>query len=91
MADMNKEIRVKIITHEVTGLMIAMSDDLPGLYVHGRTSKDLERAIPIAIRDILEAQTGRKIRVTRDDDVDANSPFVPAAIRYQSKAEAEAA
>ncbi len=52
--DMENVINVDIQTHRETGLILATSDDMPGLYVHARSFEELERRLPIAIRDILE-------------------------------------
>jgi hypothetical protein len=60
MSDRNDRIEHRLITiqtirHRETGLIVAMSDEMRGLYVHARTDADLLERIPIAIRDILEA------------------------------------
>lgn len=60
-----QQFKVDIIQHEKTGLLVATSDDLPGLYAHGRTMEDLEKAIAVAIKDILEAKTDRKVQVKK--------------------------
>jgi predicted RNase H-like HicB family nuclease len=60
---MVESFEVRIMRHKKTGLFLAISDDLKGLYVHARTEEDLLQRIPIAARDILEAETGEKVKV----------------------------
>jgi hypothetical protein len=60
MSDSNGRVESRLITiqtirHRDTGLIVATSDEMRGLYVHARTDADLLERIPIAIRDILEA------------------------------------
>lgn len=50
-----KRWTVETIKHRKTGLKVAVSDDLPGLYVHGRSDEELFERIPIAIKAMLEA------------------------------------
>lgn len=52
-------IKVEVINHKATGLMIARSDDLQGFYAHGRTIEELERNIPAAIEALMKARTGQ--------------------------------
>ncbi len=51
----HKLITLELMTHETTGLMVAVSPEMKGLYVHARTEKELLERIPVAIRAILEA------------------------------------
>lgn len=69
MSDRNEQVEHKLITiqtirHRETGLIVAISDEMKGLYVHARTDADLLERIPIAIRDILEADGYQVIRCT---------------------------
>ena len=45
------EILIKPRWHKKTGLIVAISDDLPGLLVHARTLDELEEQLPGAIRE----------------------------------------
>lgn len=76
-----KQIKVDIIQHEKTGLLIATSDDLRGLYAHGRTMEDLEDAIGAAIKAILEAKLGRAVDVSKRDDT-KRSGFYPTKMTF---------
>lgn len=50
-----RTIRIKVLAHKKTGLFMALSDDLPGLVVHARSTEEIDKKMPIAIREILEA------------------------------------
>lgn len=39
-----------------SGLIVAYSDELPGLLVTGRTEREVSERLPRAIREILKAQ-----------------------------------
>lgn len=54
------EISVEIVTNEKTGLMVDFSDDLTGLYAHGRTLEELETNTLTAIADIVGEIIGKK-------------------------------
>ena len=56
-ADINyREVRITTLTHQETNLMMAFSDDLPGLLVSGRSHEEIRQRIPGAITEMLEAQ-----------------------------------
>lgn len=54
-ASETRHIRIKTLVHEKTGLLIASSEDLPGLLVHGRNADELTQRLPVAIQALLEA------------------------------------
>jgi predicted RNase H-like HicB family nuclease len=77
--------RVETVEHRETGLLVAMSDDLPGLYVHGRSEEELEERIPVAIKALLEAQglkVGAIVKCKRDD---LPKEFHSNVIRYAAE------
>lgn len=76
-----QQIRVSIRQHEKTGLLIATSEDLRGLYAHGRTMEDLEAAVAIAIKDILEAKLQRSVEVSKRSE-ERLSAFVPTELTF---------
>lgn len=84
MAD--KLINIDILRHGENGLYVAFSDDLRGLYVHGRTVAELNERIPVAIRDILEA-SGRKVESVTPVDEDGleSTGFDPTHRRFQMR------
>lgn len=51
----SKVINIEIVRHRDTGMYLAYSDDMKGLYVHARTVDELNGRIPVAIKDIYEA------------------------------------
>jgi hypothetical protein len=53
--DRHKVIRITTVVHKTTGLLVAYSDDLKGLYVHARDDDELRERLPVAIRAVLEA------------------------------------
>lgn len=61
---MSRTIEIDIIQHRDTGLLIATSTDLRGLYAHGRSYEELIENACTAIQAILEAK-GERIRVVR--------------------------
>jgi len=85
---MSKETRlitIKVIRHNETGLFVALSDEMMGLYVHARTEEDLLERIPVAIRDILEADGFNVVNISEVDtppEVDAG--FVPALRKFEA-------
>jgi len=50
-----KRIRIEILKHRDTDLWLAISDDLPGLVVHGQSHGELEDRIEPAILALFEA------------------------------------
>ena|SRR5579863_7361295 len=49
-----KLIKIQTLAHADGGLFMAISDDLDGFSLAGRSSIELERKLPEAIRDFLE-------------------------------------
>lgn len=66
-------IEVHILTNRESGLLLAVSDDLKGLYVHGRTEAQLFERIPQAIKALLEASGKVDVVVFQDADNDDNA------------------
>lgn len=50
-----KIIKIRVLCHQTTGLLMATSEDIAGLVVHGRSNEELEKKIPLAVRDLLQA------------------------------------
>jgi len=61
-------IRVQIMRHKTTGLMVGVSDDLKGLMVAGDTEEEIEGRLAGAVREILEEKGGQVISVTVEPD-----------------------
>jgi hypothetical protein len=45
------DIKIKTLVHKSTGALMAVSDDLPGLWVAGATYDEIEGKLEAAIRD----------------------------------------
>lgn len=80
----NREFRVEIVLHQGTGLLVAVSDDLPGLYVHGRSTDELSDRIPLAIKAILEAD-GSPVSEIREVGGRPSTAFVAAHRTFDAK------
>lgn len=48
-------VTIDVHQHGQSGLLIATSPELSGLYVHGRSDDELAQRIPYAIKALLEA------------------------------------
>jgi hypothetical protein len=51
----DKTIRIKVLAHKGGDLLMAVSEDLRGLVVHGRSDDEIEEKLPGVVRDLLEA------------------------------------
>jgi len=79
-----RTISADILMNEKSGLMVAVSDDLPGLYVHGRTQSELNERIPVAIKAILEANGEGIFEVVPVDDDVEYAGFLPQHRRFSA-------
>jgi hypothetical protein len=81
-----KSIKIKVLRYNKTGLLMAMSEDMPGLIVHGRSDEELERKLPLAVRDLLEADGHEVVQVTvvRDESSSPHNFGPPAFIANAS-------
>ena len=61
-----REIRVQLVANRETGLLVALSDDMKGLMVAARSEEEIERELPDAIREILEAEGNTVLSVTAE-------------------------
>ena len=52
---LEKTIQIKVLSFSKSDLLMAISEDLPGLVVHTRSSDELESRLPQVVRDLLEA------------------------------------
>ncbi len=82
----HKLVTIQTIRHRETGLIVAMSDELKGLYVHARTDADLRERIPVAIRDILEAD-GYQVLDLSEVNIppEVGAGFVPALRKFEAR------
>jgi predicted RNase H-like HicB family nuclease len=75
-----RAIRITLAKHDDTGLLAATSDDLHGLVVFGKTVEEIERKLPIAIKELLEASNEEvgSVVVVPDDRI-SRAGFGPPA------------
>jgi len=55
MRKIPETIRITVMLHQKSGLMVAISPDVPGLYVHGKSEEDIKERIPIAVEALRDA------------------------------------
>jgi predicted RNase H-like HicB family nuclease len=79
---MQETWKVTTIRHRETGLYVAMSDDLPGFYAHGRSVREIEERIPQAIKMILEASGKTVGEITKCEGEGEPSGFEPIIAKY---------
>lgn len=82
------QFHIKVLTHRTTGLLMAMTDDLPGFIVHADTPEELYGKLAPALVSFLKA-AGREVT---DFTIEEDCPvpdFVPIA--YIARAQARAA
>ncbi|TPI29002.1 DUF1902 domain-containing protein [Mesorhizobium sp. B3-1-6] len=65
-----RTINIDVISHEKSGLLVAVSDELPGLYVHGDTYEEIRARLPDAIKSLVEASEKTQVEVQEVDDSD---------------------
>ena len=75
-----KQIRIQILQHKKTDLLMAISHDLPGLLVPGRSEEEIAERLPAAVQEILEAQGKTVVGVPRvRPDPGFPTDFMPPA------------
>jgi predicted RNase H-like HicB family nuclease len=80
---MNQRIHVDFVTHAPTGLVIAISNDLKGLYVHGHSIEEVRAGVPDAIRELLEFAG---LRVEKIEEVDGlPEGFEPLFAKFEAE------
>jgi Domain of unknown function (DUF1902) len=77
-------ITIQVVYYKETGLLVAFSDDLKGLYVHARSEEELRERIPVAIRDILQADGHEVDNVSELVRPEVDAGFVPALRKYEA-------
>ena len=71
-------IRIYTAEHRDTGLLMAVSRELPGLLVHGRSEEELEQKLPHAIQEILEAQGNTVVSISVAEE---EQPSIPESFK----------
>lgn len=70
-------IRVHVLKHKRSDLLMAVSDDLRGLMVPGRSEEEILDKLPRAIQELLEAE-GEQVD-SIDIEPDSPADFIPPA------------
>lgn len=63
MSSYPTEVRINLQRDLKTGLFAAISEDLPGLMTVAATIEEIERRLPSAVAQLVEAQYGAQVRV----------------------------
>lgn len=69
--------RIRLLKHKTTDLMLAVSDDLTGLMVPGRSEEEVVERLPRAIRELLEADGKEVASIELEED--SPTDFIPPA------------
>lgn len=64
MAAYPSHIRIRLQRDGKTGLFAALSDDLPALMTVASSIEEIEKRLPAAVAQIVEAQYGARVRVS---------------------------
>lgn len=73
-----RQVRITVLKHRDTDLLMATSYDLLGLMVPGRSEEELAEKIPAAIREILEAEGNEVLSVEfMEPRADLPEEFIP--------------
>lgn len=63
----DRTIKIRTLRHATTNLLAAVSDEMKGLLVHGRTPEELYERIPVAIKAMLNAQGHANVVISEVD------------------------
>jgi len=86
-----RAIRITVVVHRESDLMMAFSDDLQGLLVPGRTTAELEAKLEPSIREIVEAEGYHVLSIEVHADADSELPESFSPRRYIASAALQAA
>lgn len=64
-----RRIHVDVLKHRATGLLMAVSDDLPGLHVAADTTEELQAELPIVIKALIEASEKHHVAVSSVEEI----------------------
>lgn len=55
-----KRITIEVLRYRDTDLLMAVSEEMPGLVVHGHSFRELEQRVPLVVKELLEMD-GHKV------------------------------
>jgi len=80
-----RDFVIEIVRYAKTNLLMAFSNDLPGLLVPARSEEQLDQRLLGAIRELLEAQGATNIALTlTNEPSELPSDFIPS--RFKARA-----
>ena len=72
----NRTLRIKVVEHKTTHLLIAVSDDLPGFTLAARSEDQVLKELPAAIQEWLEAQGETVVSITATPGTGVPDAFI---------------
>ena len=80
-----RDFTIEIVRYAKTDLLMAFSNELPGLLVPARGETQLDQRLEGAIRELLEAQGATNVSLTlRSEPSELPPEFIPS--RYKARA-----
>ena len=80
-----RRISIRTLRHRSTGMLVAVSDVMKGLYVHGDTEDELMERVPVAIQALLEAEGYKVFEVAIvESEIVAKLGFVDSERTYNA-------
>ena len=70
----SKKFDIDVVRYNNSDLLMAFSKDVPGLLVSGRSETEIDKKLPGAIREILEAEGKKNITITIEIEPDDLPP-----------------
>lgn len=84
------EVTLDVLVHRTTGVLMALSDDLPGFVVHASSEDELERKIPFALQSFIRATRNEETKwhVVKNERAPGFGPpaFIAHRASFTSKA-----
>ena len=78
--DQHKRLVVRVVRSPTSDLLLAVSDDLAGLLVPGRSEREIMEKLPAAIRELFEVQGVEVLGITAEParSAEDRAPSAPA-------------
>jgi hypothetical protein len=85
-----EDIHIRVLTHRDSGLVMGLTDDLPGFVVHANSKEELEAKLAPALKSFLRAQ-GQPVDDVIVERKDAPPGFDPPAFIARGQLDKRAA
>jgi hypothetical protein len=80
-----RDFVIEIVRYAKTDLLMAFSNDLPGLLVPARSEEQLDQRLAGAIQELLEAQGATNVSLTLNSEPsELPSEFIPSRFKAQA-------